>query len=224
MTDLGAHGIAVKLPSGWEGRVFRRPGAGELSAAAADGPPAPPGETTHAVMHVSTIALPPGVGDFASGAVDQLGANDALVVLFEYDPASANTPLFAAAGIPRQLDSSAYSTGVLQRGIKGQAGAQLFFNEAGRAFCLYVVLGSYANRNNIVPAVNQVLSTLTIDPSASPGASSATTTEPPTTSTGPTTTTSPSTTQPGSAPGSTVPAPPATPTTTTTTTPGPTNP
>ena len=58
MTDLTAHGIEVTLPIGWEGRVFRRPAAGEVSATAADGPPAPEGETTHAVLHVSTIALP----------------------------------------------------------------------------------------------------------------------------------------------------------------------
>ena len=30
MTDLTAHGIEVTLPSGWEGRVFRRPSAGEV--------------------------------------------------------------------------------------------------------------------------------------------------------------------------------------------------
>ena len=77
MTDLAAHGIEVTLPSGWEGRVFRRPSAGEVGALDADGPPAPSGETTHAVVHVSTIALPPGVtarwnGEPFTGHTDDL--------------------------------------------------------------------------------------------------------------------------------------------------------
>ena len=100
MTELAAHGIEVTLPTGWEGRVFRRPPSGEVAASAADGPPAPDGESTHAIVHVATIALPPGMGDFASGAVDRLGPSDAVIVLFEYDPASAGEPLFQAAGHP----------------------------------------------------------------------------------------------------------------------------
>ena len=100
MTDLSAHGISVTVPSGWEGRVFRRPAAGEVTASAADGPPAPPGEITNAVVHVATISLPPDTGDFASGAVERLGPDDALVVLFEYDAASVDQPLFAACRHP----------------------------------------------------------------------------------------------------------------------------
>jgi hypothetical protein len=190
MTDLVAHGIEVTLPSGWEGRLFRRPSAGEVSASAADGPPAPAGETTHAVLHVSTIALPIGVGDFASGAVEKLGNDDALIVLFEYDPASADQPLFRAEGIPRGLRPDEFSPGVLQRSIRGQAGAQIFFHDSGRAFCLYVVLGSFANRRTLVPAVNRVLATLTIEQLDASG-------QPvPTSTTAPTTAPEPATTEP----------------------------
>jgi hypothetical protein len=183
MTDLAAHGIEISLPSGWEGRVFRRPAAGEVGALDADGPPAPSGETTHAVVHVSTIALPPDIGDFASGAVDKLGADDALIVVFEYDPGSVDTPLFAKAGIPRELAPDDFSPNVMQRAIRGQAGVQKFFNDQGRAFCLYVVVGSYARRRQIVPQVNQVLATLTIESlgASSSGTPSTTTTAPPTT-------------------------------------------
>ena len=74
VTDLVAHGIEVSLPAGWEGRLFRRPRDGEVAAQDAhiEGEPAAPQETTNAVLHASTIAVPPGVGDFASGAVDKL--------------------------------------------------------------------------------------------------------------------------------------------------------
>jgi hypothetical protein len=197
VTQLGAHGIGVTLPAGWEGRVFRRPAAGELSAATADGVPAPPGETTHAVMHVATIALPAGTGDFASGAVDRLGHEDALIVLFEYGSESVGQPLFAAPGIPKNLRADQFSPGVLQRTLRGQAGAQLFFNDSGRAFCLYVVLGSYANRRKLVPAVNEVLDTLTVDGLA---AGSSTPTPSTTTTTVPTSTTAPTSTTTTTAP------------------------
>jgi uncharacterized surface protein with fasciclin (FAS1) repeats len=163
VTDLSGDGITVTLPTGWEGRVFRRPAPGEVSATAADGPPAPEGATTNTVVHVATIPLPVGVGDFASGAVEKLGSDDALIVLFEYDPASASTPLFAAEGLPRVLSPADFSTSVLQRSIRGQAGAQMFFHDGGRAFCLYVVLGSFQNRVPMVDAVNQVLATFAIE-------------------------------------------------------------
>jgi len=209
VTDLGAHGISVSLPTGWEGRIFRRPEAGDVAAAAADGPPAPPGETTYAVMHVSTIALPADVGDFASNAVDQLGPNDALIVLFEYGPDSASQPLFAATGLPTRLSPTDYGPNVLQRNIRGQAGVQRFFNEEGRAFCLYVVLGSFVNRRALVASVNRVLSTLTIGSATAATAPSTTTAAPPaSTSTTSPPTTAPATTAPGPS-STTTTAPPA---------------
>ena len=179
MTDLSAHGISVTVPSGWEGRVFRRPAAGEVMATAADGPPAPPGEITNAVVHVSTIALPPDAGDFASGAVDRLGPDDALVVVFEYDAASVHQPLFTAVGIPRALSPDDFSPGMLQRTLPGQAGAQRFFQEAGRAFCLYVVLGSFVRRREMVGAVNEVLASLEVGgPAPMPNSTAPNTTVP----------------------------------------------
>lgn len=201
MTELAAHGIEVTLPTGWEGRVFRRPSSGEVAATAADGPPAPAGDSTHAIVHVATIALPPGMGDFASGAVDRLGPSDAVIVLFEYDPASAGEPLFQAAGIPRALAAEDFSPGVLQRAIRGQAGVQRFFHETGRAFCLYVVLGAYSNRQQVVPEVNTVLATLKIDQLGAADTTTSTTTEPSTTSgSAETTTTAPATSSPPATP------------------------
>ena len=55
---------------------------------------------------------------------------------------------------------------MLQRTLRGQAGVQRFFHEAGRAFCLYVVLGSFARRQEMVGAVNEVLASLAVGGSA----------------------------------------------------------
>src|SRR5882762_6241071 len=114
MATLEAHGLSVTLPPGFEGRVFRRPASGEVSAQAADGPPAPSGETTHAVVHASTIPLPADTGDFASGAVDRLGADDMLVVVFEFGPDSVGQPLFAGRGVPGPLRPEDFSPAMLQ--------------------------------------------------------------------------------------------------------------
>lgn len=165
MTELSALGVTVSLPAGWEGRIYQRPEYGDV-AATADDPAAPEGATTHAVVHLATISLPPGVGDFASGAVEGLGPSDALIVLFEYEPASTGRSLFARKGMPRSLDPDDFSPGVLQRSLAGQAGVQIFFSERGRAYCLYVVLGAYSRRRTVVPTVNAVLASFRLGPGA----------------------------------------------------------
>ena len=60
--------------------------------------------------------------------------------------------------MPQALSPNAFSPASLQRGIPGQAGVQQFFNQSGRAFCLYAVLGSYTMRYLVVPSVNAALS------------------------------------------------------------------
>jgi hypothetical protein len=52
---------------------------------------------------------------------------------------------------------------MLQRTIAGQSGVQRFFTEAGRAFCLYVVVGAHVNRHRAVVAVNHLLAGVQID-------------------------------------------------------------
>jgi hypothetical protein len=195
--------------------VFRRPAFGEVAASAADGPPAPPAEVPNTILHAATIPLPPDTGDFASGVVDQLGGDDVLVVLFEYDAGSAHTTLFAHAGVPRVLRADDFSPTVLQRVIRGQAGVQYFAQEAGRAFCLYVVLGAYAKRKALVDRVNALLATLVIQPlppgaAGFPGPTTTTTTSPPPNTTVPPTTTTPpaSTTAPPTTSTTNPPTPP----------------
>jgi hypothetical protein len=164
--ELRAHGVVVDVPPGWDGRITRRPEHGEVSVATAEGPPAAPGFTTQPVTHVASVPLPTDLADFGSEVVGRLGPDDALVVLVEYEPASAGTALFAAQGLPRALDPELFSPNALQRSLPGQAGLQLFFSEQGRALCLYVVLGSYSRRHEVVPRVDTVLASLQIEPLA----------------------------------------------------------
>ena len=94
------------------------------------------------MLHAGNFALPERRGDFGGGAVERMGPTNVLVVLFEYDQASARTPLFARIDRPQPVPSD-FAPNQLQRIIPGQSGAQYFYSEAGRAFCLYVVLGSH---------------------------------------------------------------------------------
>jgi hypothetical protein len=148
MTTVAAHGLSVSLPTGWEAVIYCRP-------------PSVAG-TTHPILHAATFGLPVERGDFGGGAVELMGPSDAMVVLLEYHPDSAGTALFARPGLPQPLSPDAFSPGCLQRGVPGQAGVQLFFNQNGRAFCLYAVLGSYATRYLIVPSLNTVLAGIQI--------------------------------------------------------------
>jgi hypothetical protein len=163
MSEIQAHGLAVDIPSGWEGRVFRRAEAGEVQAQGVTGAAAPMGELTFPVVHVATIPIPNDAADYGSDVVESLGPDDAFIVLKEFEPQDASAALFERQGMPRELTPEDFDPAALQRQLAGQAGRQVFFNEAGRAFCVYVVLGSYSRRNQVVPAVNAVLGGIRIE-------------------------------------------------------------
>lgn len=163
-------GIAVTLPPGWEASLYRRqelpPPADdvlsrqELSQAALAS--LAPGATTHPVLHTASFPLPPDRGDYGSGAVDVMVAQDLFVSLVEFHPDAARTALFARQGVPRGLTSDDFGASSLQRVLIGQSGCQRFFTVNGRAFCLYMVLGSHARRHLLVPVVNALLESLDI--------------------------------------------------------------
>ena len=114
------------------------------------------------VMHIASFPLPPQRGDWGSGAVQLMRKTDVFMVLFEYLPEQAGTPLFRDTEVPRQLDTAEFDETALQEMRPGQSGLQRFFTYRGRPFCLYVVLGSHLDRNDLVPQVNGVLATLDI--------------------------------------------------------------
>lgn len=153
---LTGYGLAVELPAGWEGTIAVDHGDEAFALAGEGG-------TVRPVAHFATFPLPAAPGDFGSGAVDLMGTGDAFVALLEYGPEEAGTPLFARQGLPRRLDPRRFSGRSLQRGIAGQAGWQSFFTEAGRPFCLYVVLGDGSDAHLLVRRVEQVLATVRIE-------------------------------------------------------------
>ena len=151
MATIRAHGIAAQLPNGFEGRIFIRP---TLIG------------TSYPVGQFATFPIPDDIGEFGSGAVALMGADDVFATLFEYGPESLGTALFSQQGRPDSFGPGDFSPARLRRGIPGQSGTQRFFTEVGRPFSLYAVLGSHVRRGALVPRVNALLSSLQISPAS----------------------------------------------------------
>lgn len=163
MNKLSAGGVSIGLPSGWEGEVFNRaPDIDDRSLQAQQGNDGDV-EVARNVVHLANFALPAERGDFGSGAVELMNSGALMVILFEHGPESVDMPLFARSGVP-QLTPDEFHPQQMQRTLHGQSGRQIFFNVNGRAFCLYVVLGSHRQRETLVPLVNEVLASLEIEP------------------------------------------------------------
>ncbi len=141
---LQAHGIGLDLPAGWDGRIWGRPEGGP-------------------VLHAANVALPADDGDFATLATSALPADGVVVVLVEYGTADAGTPLFSASA-PTAIAPSELSPAALLHRRPGQRGLQRFFTSAGRAMCLYVVVGSEAHAADLAAGVSGVLQTLSVAP------------------------------------------------------------
>lgn len=156
---LESHGIRIELPSTWEGRIGLRTaptvpfdrtvGAREAARgtsaerAVRQGRDGLSGERPEPLVHLANFPLPLDRGDFGSGAVDVMGADGVLLALVEYGPESVGTALFATEGLPQPLPGQ-FDPNTLQRRISGQYGYQRFVTVAGRAFCVYIVIGSAA--------------------------------------------------------------------------------
>jgi hypothetical protein len=151
VSQLSRSGITVEVPQGWEGSIDG--GGFELLSSDATRP---------TLLHVGSFPMPAERGSFGAGATELMNTDDVFIVLFEYGPDSVGTPLFAEQGLPRSLDPGDFSRDALQHGVTGQSGLQRFFTHNGRAFSLYVVLGSHIDRAELVAKVNAVLQTVVI--------------------------------------------------------------
>ena len=140
---IHGHSMAVELPSQWEGRIFRHPG----------------GEPT---LHAANFPLPAEDGDYGAKATGSMGPGGAFVAITEFEPEMANQPLFHRRGLPPRIRPADLSPRTLMRVRSGQAGIQRFFHDHGRAFCLYVVVGTEPSRMRLCRWVSDVLGTVEI--------------------------------------------------------------
>jgi hypothetical protein len=147
---LAHQGLAVVTPRGWDARIFRRQATGKET-----------GEVTRPILHAADFPLPAVRGDYGSGAVEHMGPNHVFLSLVEFDSGEAASPLFGRER-PSRITTGEFGPDRLQRALPGQAGAQFFFSERGRPFCLYVVIGSFTGRDSLVPRANDIFQTMEV--------------------------------------------------------------
>jgi hypothetical protein len=86
------------------------------------------------------------------------------VAVLEFGPEAARSALFSGLRAVPGVTPDSFRPRQLQRTIRGQAGVQRFFTVAGRAFCLYAVVGSVANRVPLAARANQLIGSLGVSP------------------------------------------------------------
>jgi hypothetical protein len=152
MTVLAAHGISVNLPRGWEGRIF----VPDLAPPAVNLP----------VMHLTDTVLTPERSSYGPELASRAGGGGTLVALVEFASELAGHGLYEPQGPGLPLTRDRFHPASLQVPSRVQAGHQRFFSTHGRAFCLYVVLGTWRGTARRLGIVNEILATLRIAPGA----------------------------------------------------------
>lgn len=156
---LSAYGLSCAALPGWDIRIERR----AQSQVPAPGSDLPMGGYVHPILQAGTSKLPAIRGDYGSGYVETMTVKDVFVCLGEFDHEAGAEAMFDG-GAPTALRSADFHPDAQQRVIAGMCGTQRFFTSGGRAFCLYVVLGSWLQRSTLVPVANSFLSTIEIAP------------------------------------------------------------
>ena len=156
--------IAAQAPAGWHVRVSRRPqvaaGARQPSTGRLlDGA----GDVTRPILHAASRPLPRGLADFGGELIDVLGPDDAFVALIDHGPEVAGVGLFARQGRPT-IAPSQFAANRLARYVPGRSACQHFFSEAGRAFCLYAVVGDQREAGALTPTANSVTAQIEVTP------------------------------------------------------------
>jgi hypothetical protein len=162
MSKIAGHGLSAELPRGWDGEIYVR---APVVAPPSSGRTTPSNlGSTAPVLQLADFTLPAERGDYGGGAVELMGSHNLFVSLFEHGPEAVGTALFSQPGPPWPIRHSAFGPNRLQRPLPGQAGAQWFFTDSGRAFCLYAVIGSYTLRGLLTRRLNRVLTTIAVTP------------------------------------------------------------
>lgn len=145
-------GLSVTVPPAWEARISRTTSDIESGQ-------------TRPVAHIATIPLPAQRGDYGSNVVERLGPDDIFVSLVEFGTEAVDSELFPRVDVmPDSIEPHEFQPHQLQRVLPGQAGKQVFFTYRDRAFCLYVVVGSFARRSSLSDRLSGLLSQMTIAP------------------------------------------------------------
>jgi hypothetical protein len=155
MTRLSSRGIAITVPRGWEGRIF----VPDLAPPAINLP----------ILHLTDTVLTTERSSYAPELAARAGGAGILVALLEFDHRLADVGLYEPQGLRLPLARERFHQKALQFPSRVQEGHQRFFSEGGRAFCLYVVLGTGPGVDRRLDQANRALASLEIRPRKSAG-------------------------------------------------------
>jgi hypothetical protein len=150
VSTLASHGISIVVPTGWEGRFFV--------------PDVPPPAVNLPVLHLTDVVLTHERSSFAPELAARAGGTGVLVALLEFEHTLADKGLYAPQGLGLPLERERFHPRALQLPSRVQEGHQRFFSSHGRAFCLYVVLGTGRGAERRLRTVNDALASLRIEP------------------------------------------------------------
>lgn len=141
---LEGDGLRIELPVGWHGQFVRR------------SPHLP-------TLQAASFPLDPGDEELGPASRAAMSSGDCFLALIEYLPGSGVEPgrvPFHEARIKLPLDPSWFSPAV-----EGRAVLERNFTQAGRPFCLHVVVaGGRIDRRQRLPLLDRILGSLTVDP------------------------------------------------------------
>lgn len=158
MSDLSAAGISVTLPPGWEAEISPVSTGGFTPELSPDTKRA----QDPVIVHMGNFRLPQERGDYGGGVLELLAPGDVFISIIDFGTEAASQPLFAHEGVPT-LSADDFSPNAIVRGLPGRSGCQRFYTMGGRGFCLYVVVGSHADRADLITDINATIRTVRVE-------------------------------------------------------------
>lgn len=153
------HGITVEVPPGWEAETFFTASSGpDPSGGEAE---AIPTAASLSVLHLGNFPLPPERSAFGFEAIMGMTRTDLFISLVEFGETAAASALFSKSGLP-EVRTSDFSTQAVVPPTAAAAGAQYFFHEGRRGFCLYLVVGGSSLRSVLVPTLRPVVESIRV--------------------------------------------------------------
>jgi len=152
-TTIAGEGLRARVPLGWDATIAL------VGKAAVDG-------RTWPYLYAGNYGLRK--TDGGSRAEDEwpcMTKENVLVVLRDMGADLGRTALYASGPV-WQVKPEFFAAGAGPGLPMDRGAAQHFFNAQGRGFSLYIVIGSYENRQALTPLVNEFLSGITILPAA----------------------------------------------------------
>ena len=142
LSTVRGYGIALRLPRGWSGVVYRRRGS-------------------LPVLHAASFPLPPvDEDDGALRAIPRMRRRDVLFVMLEGDPRVAG---YARHALPIRLRRADFAAPVEGMPLP-HAFARIQFETGLRDFDLWIKLGAKPAPASAIRAANSVLATLRVAP------------------------------------------------------------